>query len=179
MPEIFINAMQFLLLLAANILSGAVGFIPSVFMTALNIKWFGLEGGAVLTLLGEIFGALAGFHLYRFGFAKAKDAWRSHRFWSICQQQSRKKVFFGVIALRLLPFVPSGIVTAGAALTTIQPMPFLAASTLGKIPAVLFELALVYGFIQTVPAGWQWGTFAIILFFAAWSWRKNRSKSVF
>lgn len=178
MPEAFIIALEFLLLLIANIVTGAIGFIPSVFMTALNIKWFGLEGGAVLTLLGEIIGALAGFYLYRLGFHKAKDAWKSHRFWSLMQQQSTSRIFFAVIALRLLPFVPSGIVTAGAAITAIRPMPFLAASTIGKIPAVFFELAIVYGVIQTVPAGWHWIPFAGIFFIAVWSWQKKRSRSI-
>jgi uncharacterized membrane protein YdjX (TVP38/TMEM64 family) len=177
MTEIFITLMEFLLLLAANILSGALGFLPSFIMTAVNIKSFGLEAGAVLTLLGEILGALAGFHLYRYGFAKAKPTWQNHRYWKFWQEQPDSRVFLGVVVMRLVPFVPSGLVTAGAALTKIRAWPFMAASTTGKVPAVALELAAVYGFVQFVPPSLQFAALGAVLVFIAWSWQKRRLKS--
>lgn len=178
MAGTFTTFLEFMLLLGANVLSGAAGFIPSVFMTTLNIKMFGIEGGAMLTLLGEIFGALAGFHLYRYGFAKAKAGWLNHRFWKFWRHQPDKRIFFGIVAMRLVPFVPSGLVTAGAALTTIRALPFMVASTIGKIPAVLLELAAVYGFIHLVPVSLQYAFLAAVLVFVAWSWQKSRVKAL-
>ncbi|TAA73285.1 hypothetical protein D2909_00095 [Planococcus salinarum] len=86
-------------------------------------------------------------------------------------------MFWAVIALRLIPFVPSGLVTAGAALTPISGPFFAIASTLGKIPAVFLEVALVYGLIQTIPLSYQYGLAAGILLLTAVIWNKNRRKN--
>lgn len=158
-----IVSVEFLVLLAVNIAVGAVGFIPSVLVTALNIQSYGLYAAAALTFTGEIIGAILGFYLYRFGFSKANPKWLHHPFWQKFQQQSAKRVFTLVILLRLLPFMPSGFVTAGAALTKISGKLFLIASTIGKVPAVLLELAAVYGIIQIVPISIQFLLFSAVL----------------
>ena len=44
-----------------NILISIIGVIPSVFLTALNVKLFGFVGGAVVSLIGEAAGAIAAF----------------------------------------------------------------------------------------------------------------------
>lgn len=169
-------SMELLILLMVNLAVGAVGFIPSFLMTAANIQSFGLYGGAALTFTGEIFGALLGFYLYRFGFSKADPKWLHSPFWQKFQHQSPKRVFSLVILLRLLPFMPSGFVTAGAALTTISGRLFWIASTIGKIPAVLLELAAVYGFTRVVPAHVQVILFIIVLAVSIIIWQLDRIK---
>ncbi len=166
--------LEFFLLLLVNLAVGALGFVPSVLITAVNIQFFGLYGGAVLTLTGEIVGALLGFYLYRYGFSKVDPRWLQHRFWSKFQLQSPKQVFSLVILLRLLPFVPSGFITAGAALTLIRARSFWIASSLGKIPAVILELAAVYGIIQFVPKIVQFSLFGIVLITALFMWIKSK-----
>ncbi|ANU28540.1 hypothetical protein I858_016255 [Planococcus versutus] len=166
--------LEFFLLLPVNLAVGALGFVPSVLITAVNIQFFGLYGGAILTLIGEIASALLGFHLYRYGFSKANPKWLHHRFWTKFQLQSTKQVFSLVILLRLLPFVPSGFVTAGAALTLIRARSFWIASSLGKIPAVIVELATVYGIIQFVPKIVQCSFFSIVLITALYIWIKSK-----
>lgn len=178
MPETIESFCLFVLLLLLNVLSGAVGFVPSVFLTALNIKLFGVQGGVVLTLLGEILGAFAGFHLYRYGFSKVKESWRNHRFWQFWCRQPDNRVFFGVLAFRLLPFIPSGLVTAGAAMTAIRTVPFMVSSTIGKIPAVLLELAVVFSFLKAVPPSLQYGLLFALLAIAAGFWLKKWHKSL-
>lgn len=165
--------MEFLVLLIANLTVGAVGFIPSVLITAVNIDWFGLYIGAALTFSGEIFGALIGFYLYHYGFTKADPKWLRHPFWQKFQHQPKKRVFSLVILLRLLPFMPSGFVTAGAALTNISGKQFWVASTIGKIPAVLLELAAVYGITQTLPKYVQYILFIALLTISAIAWLKS------
>lgn len=44
-----------------------------------------------------------------------------------------------IILLRVLPFVPSGLVTLNAALSKIRILPFCIASTIGKVPALITE----------------------------------------
>lgn len=167
---------EFIVLLIVNLGVGAVGFIPSVLVTAINIQSFGLYGGAALTFSGEIFGALLGFYLYRFGFSKANPKWLHHPYWQKFRNQSDKRVFGLVILLRLLPFMPSGLVTAGAALTTISAKLFWIASTIGKVPAVMLELAAVYGFTQVVPTHVQYFLFGTVLAVSLILWQLERLK---
>jgi uncharacterized membrane protein YdjX (TVP38/TMEM64 family) len=168
---------QLLAMIAGNLLIGAIGFIPSFFMTALNISLYGLGAGLLLSLIGEVFGVWIGFHLYRFGFSKMKDEWRRHRLWRYLHSRNASQIFFGIIAFRLLPFVPSGLVTAAASATPIRSVHFLAASTIGKIPAVAFEVGAVYGFTQLVPAFYQYLILALLLAatLLGWVFTKHRS----
>lgn len=168
-----IPVIDFLLLLLLNIGLGAAGIFPSVLLTAVNINSFGVALGTVLSLSGEIFGAIAGFYLYRFGFSKIDPQWLKKPFWQYLQRSSGSRVFLAVISLRLIPFVPSGFVTAGAALTSISAPLFMIASTIGKIPAVILEAAVVYGVILTVPPGYQYALAIGILVLTGLVWKKN------
>jgi uncharacterized membrane protein YdjX (TVP38/TMEM64 family) len=172
-------AAEFFLLLLLNMAIGAFGFIPSFFVTTLNINLFGLSIGTFLSLSGEIFGAILGFYLYRLGFSKLKPSWRSHRFWQVLQSQSPGRVFWSVIGFRLIPFVPSGLVTAGASLTAISAWRFALASTIGKIPAVFLEIAAAYGYTESVSSEYQFGILAAVLVIslAIWLLRKRKSSS--
>lgn len=169
---------EFLLLLIFNISMGAVGFFPSFLLTALNISSFGLTIGTLLSLSGEIFGAIAGFYLYRYGFTKINPKWLKRPFWLYIQRSSISRVFWAILLLRLLPFVPSGLVTAGAALTPIPGSLFMVASTIGKIPAVSLEVAVVYGLVESIPPGYQYGLFILILFLFLLIWAKNKRKKL-
>lgn len=168
---------QLLAMIAFNLLIGAIGFIPSFFMTALNISFYGLSAGLLLSLIGEVFGVWIGFHLYRFGFAKMKAEWRQHRLWRYLHSRSTSQIFFGIIVLRLLPFVPSGLVTAAASATPIRSSTFLLASTIGKIPAVALEVSAVYGFTQMVPVFYQYLILAVLLAATLIVWFINKRRS--
>lgn len=166
----FLFILQLLAVIAGNLLIGAVGFIPSFFMTALNISLYGLGAGMLLSMIGEVFGVWIGFHMYRFGFSKVKNEWRQHRLWYYLHSRSASQIFLGIIALRLLPFVPSGLVTAAASVTPIRSSTFLLASTIGKIPAVAFEVAAVYGLTQMVPVFYQYTIVAILFAVTLVAW---------
>jgi uncharacterized membrane protein YdjX (TVP38/TMEM64 family) len=168
--------LEALALLALNLAIGAIGFVPSFLVTGLNINVLGLTGGAAISFAGEIFGAILGFYLYRFGFSKIEPSWKKSRFWNFMRSQPAGSVFFWVFLLRLVPFVPSGIVTAGAALTPIRGCLFFIASSLGKIPAVLLEVAAVYGFTETVPPAYQYAAALIVLAAVVLAWMRKRKK---
>ncbi|WP_033541815.1 TVP38/TMEM64 family protein [Planococcus sp. CAU13] len=172
-----IPVIDFILLLLLNMGLGALGIFPSVLLTALNINSFGVTLGTVLSLAGEIFGAIAGFYLYRFGFSKIDPHWLKKPFWQYLQRSSGSRVLWAVIGLRLIPFVPSGFVTAGAALTSISAPLFMIASTIGKIPAVILEVAVVYGVTLTVPPSYQYAIAIGILILTGLVWNKNRRRN--
>jgi uncharacterized membrane protein YdjX (TVP38/TMEM64 family) len=56
-----------------------------------------------------------------------------------------KEAFQLVFSLRLIPYVPSGLITFAAAIGNVSFNYFLVASSLGKIPALLLEAYSVYG----------------------------------
>ena len=62
------------------------------------------------------------------------------------------KAFWLILSLRLIPFVPSGLVTFAAAIGEVTAITFLMASSIGKAPALLIEAYSVY---QVTEWGWQ------------------------
>ena len=124
---------QFVLLLSSNILINSTGFLPSAFITAVNLTVYGTIQGSILSFIGEVIGTQAGYHLYRTGVSKINPRWKTNVFWVKMQSNdSMKLVFFSIIFFRLLPFVPSGLITAGAAFTSIGKWRFMLASTIEK-----------------------------------------------
>lgn len=158
-----------------NILIGIFGFIPSIFLTALNIKVFGLINGTLLSILGEALGAAVAFFLYRFGFRNITE--RKTTNYPQVQKllhAEGKEAFLLIFSLRLLPFVPSGIITLFAALGRVSAVTFLFASTLGKIPAQLLEVYSAYQVtIGTQQAKWIIGVLGI--FIVLYIWKKFRA----
>ena len=142
-----------LISLAISVLVAILGLVPSVFVTAANILFFGFWPGTLISFLGEALGAIISFYLYRKGFKKAAHH-KLERFPKLMQlvDAKGKTAFMLILALRLIPFVPSGLVTFAAAIGEVSALNFLFASSLGKAPALLIEAYSVY---QVTEWGWQ------------------------
>lgn len=139
--------------LLLSVVVAVLGLIPSVFITAANILFFGFWEGTAISFAGEALGAGVSFLLYRKGFKKTTQK-RLQRFSKVQQlvNAEGKQAFWLVLSLRLLPFVPSGLVTFAAAIGRMRFWNFLVASSTGKIPALLIEAYSVY---QVTQFGWQ------------------------
>jgi len=139
--------------LLISIAIAVAGILPSFFITAANILFFGFWPGTLLSFAGESLGAAASFLLYRKGF-KRRSRDRLERFPSIKKlvDADGTDAIMLVFALRLLPLVPSGFITLGAAIGRIRFLPFLVASSFGKFPALLLE---AYSVKQLSVFGWQ------------------------
>ena len=139
--------------LTVSVVIAVLGLVPSVFITAANILFFGFWPGTMISFAGEALGALVAFSLYRAGFKKTSqkslEKYPSlHRLVSAEQWRA-----FGLIfSLRLIPFVPSGLVTFAAAIGKVSWLTFLIASSLGKIPALLME---AYSVSKITEFDWQ------------------------
>jgi uncharacterized membrane protein YdjX (TVP38/TMEM64 family) len=145
--------LAFLISLLISVLVAIIGVLPSFFITAANIIFFGFWQGVLISFLGEAIGAIIAFVLYRKGFKKAIAA-QLQKF-SRAQRlvnAEGKEAFMLVLSLRLIPFVPSGLVTFAAAIGRIAPLTFFISSSLGKIPALLLEGYSVY---QVTQFNWQ------------------------
>lgn len=142
-----------LISLLVNVVIAVIGVLPSVFVTAANILFFGFWPGTLISFLGEALGAAVSFWLYRKGFKKgvAKQLQRFPKAQQLVQARGRE-AFLLIFSLRLLPFVPSGLVTFAAAIGVVPAVLFVVASSLGKIPALLIEAFAVQ---QVTDFGWQ------------------------
>jgi uncharacterized membrane protein YdjX (TVP38/TMEM64 family) len=128
-----------------NILIAILGIVPSVFLTAANILFFGFWQGTAVSFLGEAFGAAVSFILYRKGFKQISRN-KLDRYPKVAGllEAVGKEAFVLIFSLRLLPFVPSGLVTFAGAIGSVSTLVFIAASSIGKLPALLLEAYSVY-----------------------------------
>ncbi|UKS57615.1 VTT domain-containing protein [Exiguobacterium acetylicum] len=148
-----------------GIVVSVVGVLPSTFVTAANLVYFGLWMGTLLSFVGEVLGAGCAFLLYRKGLRYALRRPLPDRFARLQQKlqaQKGREAFLTILLLRLLPFVPSGIVNIVSAASGVSILLFLTASTLGKIPAMLLEVLAVHQFMQSSTM-MQWSIAGIAL----------------
>jgi uncharacterized membrane protein YdjX (TVP38/TMEM64 family) len=155
--------------LCLSVLIAVIGILPSFFITAANIIFFGFWEGILVSFLGEAIGAIVAFVLYRRGFKKNISAQlqKFPRAQRLINAEG-KEAFMLVLSLRLIPFVPSGLVTFAAAVGRILLPTFILSSSLGKIPALLLEGYSVY---QVTQFNWQGKiilfVFALVLIYYA------------
>lgn len=140
--------------IVVNIVISIIGVLPSAFLTAINVTVFGFWGGFSVSLIGEIAGSLVAFWLYRKGFRKFVDHRSKHtpRMKKLLDASPRE-AFLLVIGLRLMPFVPSGLVTLYAAVSKMRFGSFAVASSIGKVPALLIEVSTTYAVVKWLGIG--------------------------
>lgn len=165
--------------LAISILLAVIGVLPSFFITAANILFFGFWQGVAISFAGEALGAVVAFYLYRKGFKKeASGRIEKYKTISALVNAEGGKAFWLILSLRLIPFVPSGLVTFAAAIGRVSALTFLVASSIGKLPALLLEGYAVY---QVTEFSWQGKailtiTAIALLYFAVKAILSGRSK---
>lgn len=143
-----------LLSISVSILVAILGVLPSYFITGANLIFFGFWFGLFLSFIGEALGAIVAFLLYRMGFKRVlqKQLEAYPRAQRLINARGRE-AFLLVLSLRLLPFMPSGVVTFGGAVGQISFLSFAIASSIGKVPALLFEAFAVYQVTEFTWAG--------------------------
>ncbi len=143
--------MVLILSLLANIFVAIVGVLPSYFITAFNISFFGVVIGFFVSLLGESLGALCAFILYRKGLKKiSNEKLKKHPKINKIINSNKKDQIFLILSFRLVPYMPSGLVTYAASISNMKISTFVIFSTIGKIPAMILEVLLVSQAINLV-----------------------------
>ncbi|MBT2643272.1 TVP38/TMEM64 family protein [Bacillus sp. ISL-41] len=167
--------------LAVSIAISVLGVIPSAFITAANIIYFGFAGGLVLSIIGEAAGAIISFFLYRKGVKKLAQnisSRKSVKGLERLKNTAGAEAFVLVILLRLFPFAPSGLVTLAASYSKMGAPSFMISSTIGKIPALFIEAYSVNTLL-----GWKteyqlsMAVFAIVAGVCYYYWTKKKKKT--
>jgi uncharacterized membrane protein YdjX (TVP38/TMEM64 family) len=143
-----------LISIVLNILISITGVFPSAPFTFLNVQLFGFWNGFSLSFIGEVLGVALSFWLYRKGFRTlVHTKTPSHSKWRKLLHVQGKESFILILSLRLLPFVPSGLITFFSAVGKGSFVVFISASALGKIPALFIEVYSVYHISQSSIQG--------------------------
>jgi uncharacterized membrane protein YdjX (TVP38/TMEM64 family) len=130
---------SFLLIVFINI----VAVLPNIFILAANGVIFGVVEGTLISWLAESIGVVISFILMRYLF-------RDYAHEVISRSNSLKKIdeFSGSRGLRIMliarsiPYIPSGLVTALGALSSIRLKDYIIATFIGKLLSAWIEVTL-------------------------------------
>jgi uncharacterized membrane protein YdjX (TVP38/TMEM64 family) len=132
-----------------NIIIAVIGVLPSFFITAANLVFFGPVVGFIISVIGEVVGAIIAFCIYRKGLQKVsrKQLEKYPRILKLLDAEG-KDAFNMIVVLRTLPFMPSGLITFAAAIGKVSLPIYVLATFIGKIPGLLIEAVSVYQVTQ-------------------------------
>jgi uncharacterized membrane protein YdjX (TVP38/TMEM64 family) len=140
--ELLVSYKEYAIIISilVNIVVALLAIVPSVFITAVNVTFFGFWEGMWISFIGEAIGAVIAFIAYRRGIKvfSVNEKIKHKKVKSLLSAKG-KDAFLLILWLRLLPFIPSGLVTIFAALGEVSLFTYFIASSLGKFPATLLE----------------------------------------
>lgn len=150
-----------------SVIIALLGIVPSVFVTGANIVFFGPINGFLISLLGEVIGGWISFKVYRKGINKfAGNIEGKYELIDKIVKSEGKSVGILIFEGRLIPFIPSGLVTLAAAMSKVNSFTFIISTFLGKIPSILLEVLASYGVIMASQKNLKLviGVLSLILF---------------
>lgn len=138
-------AISFLILVFIN----AVGVLPNFFFLAANGIIFGVWGGTLLSWAGEVVGSVIGFAFLRYLFRDyaeqlVKNCGAIHH----TRELGGRRGFHLILIARAIPYMPSGLVTALSAVSSVSLWDYTLATILGKLPSVWLEVTLGHDVIS-------------------------------
>ncbi|MFC2729653.1 MAG: TVP38/TMEM64 family protein [Centipeda sp. (in: firmicutes)] len=135
----------FLLTLFTN----ALGFPPAVIFSTANVILFGIVPGIILSCVAETVGVTIAFALMRFYFREAAEkAIAKSPFLAKVDQYSGSKGFFIMLIGRMVPYLPSAVMNAVGALSSIRFRDYVLASLVGKFPSTGIEAIIGHDIIM-------------------------------
>ncbi len=151
---------------------------PNIFMLAAAGIIFGVVEGTIISWLAESVGVIISFGLMRYFF-------RDYAHQVIVRSNALKKVddFSGsngfkiMIIARSLPFVPSGIITALGAVSSISGKDYILATLIGKIPSAWIEVTVGHDLASYHENMTRLCILVLIsvVSYGIFSWAKNRT----
>ena len=135
----------FLLTLFTN----ALGFPPAVIFSTANVILFGIVPGIILSCVAETVGVTIAFVLMRFYFREAAEkAIAKSPFLTKVDQYSGSKGFIIMLIGRMVPYLPSAVMNAVGALSSIRFRDYVFASLVGKFPSTGIEAIIGHDLIM-------------------------------
>lgn len=132
-----------------DVLINAGSVFPSVFLSTANGLIFGLPLGILISWLAETVGVVLSFLLMRFFFRDTAELLiaKSNSLQHI-DRASGEKGFYWIAVARMLPYVPSGILTAVGAVSRISVKDYIIANLIGKFPSTSLEVVIGHDLVN-------------------------------
>ncbi|MDU4959508.1 MAG: TVP38/TMEM64 family protein [Sporomusaceae bacterium] len=159
-----------------NTIINILGFLPSIFLSTANGIVFGIGPGIVISWLSECLGVIIGFYLLRRFFRQS-----AQRLIARSRQLQRLDEFSGnngfkmMLVARALPYMPSGLITALGAVSSISFRDYALAAIIGKFPAAVLEVVIGYNLVN-YERGAAWLSAAVCVAFVYWKLRQGKKR---
>lgn len=164
--------------LLINILISILGIIPSLFLSGANAVVFGFIPGFWISLTGEVIGAGISYWLYRWGFGKLKSVKEERWGWlQKLNDVNRKQRITMLLLARLTPFIPSGVITFAAAVSSMRFIDFMVVTFIGKAPSIAMETLVGHDLIRFNDNLPRLLISLLFIAFVYFLFRKKRNKS--
>jgi len=112
--------------------------IPFPVLAGMAGAAFGASKGALISLVGSMFGTMGFFFLSRYGFRDwVQENLTKYSKMSEYEEILNRNSFVAIFTCRLIPIIPALVVNIICGLSHVNWIIFLIASTLGKIPNIL------------------------------------------
>mgnify|MGYP002754758565 FL=1 len=159
----------------------ALGFPPAIIFSTANVMLFGIVPGIILSCAAETVGVTIAFLLMRFYFRDAAEkVIIKSPFLSKIDRYSGTKGFFVMLIARMIPYVPSALLNAVGALSSIRLRDYVIASFVGKFPSTGIEAIIGHDLIVKQPDNTRLVVViicAIVLIAGAWRYENHVMKA--
>ncbi|EFR42007.1 SNARE-like domain protein [Selenomonas sp. oral taxon 137 str. F0430] len=159
----------------------ALGFPPAIIFSTANVMLFGIVPGIILSCAAETVGVTIAFLLMRFYFRDAAEkVITKSPFLSKIDRYSGTKGFFVMLIARMIPYIPSAILNAVGALSSIRLREYVIASFVGKFPSTGIEAIIGHDLIVKQPDHTRLIVVivcAIVLIAGAWRYENHVMKA--
>lgn len=152
---------------------------PNIFMLAATGILFGVVKGTIISWAAESFGVIISFLLMRYFFHDYahRVIIRSHALQKV-DEFSGTNGFKIMLIARTIPFIPSGIITALGAFSSISIKDYVLATFIGKIPSAWIEVTLGHDLASYHEHMARLAVLVLIsaLSYGFYCWHKNKQK---
>ncbi|VBB05154.1 Hypothetical protein LUCI_0361 [Lucifera butyrica] len=125
------------------VLINATAVLPNIFILAANGIIFGVVRGTLISWLAESIGVIISFLLLRYLLRDYAQRIIAHSTGlKKIDEYSGQKGFRVMLVARSIPYVPSGLITALGALSSISIRDYALATLIGKLPSAWIEVTL-------------------------------------
>jgi len=132
-----------LVIFAIIVLINTVAILPNIFVLAAAGALFGIVEGTLIAWAAETVGVSISFLLMRYLFRDtAQNFIEQHGTLHRLNEFSSSNGFRVILLARCIPYVPSGMITALAALGRVGFMEHLLATAIGKLPSTWIEVTV-------------------------------------
>ena len=143
------GAWAMLISFVLDVLINAGSVFPSIFISTANGLIFGLPMGILISWLAETTGVVISFWLMRYLFRGTAEKMiaKSSMLIKIDDLSGRKGLQWMALA-RMLPYFPSGILTAIGAVSKISTRDYIIANLIGKFPSTALEVVIGHDLVN-------------------------------